>query len=737
MKLERTELVNFRTHAHTVWEPGDARLCILIGRNGAGKTTLVSEALGHALFKDDRGSVNGGVRNGQTDSAVTVEFALDGHRYRATRRRSLKGAGKSSADLQVMNGAGWTPLASGDKEVPAEVRELLHMDAATFRTSVSLAQGDLKRFVDATAAGRKEVLAAIVVDPRFKPAAARALERARDVDARLTAGRDRVSQLDDAIAELLPSEHRLGEVRAKAAIVEAELEQARSSRNIGEARLRELEAKLAAAAATADELRRLEQEIAGLIERYRGIGSRKASAETAIAEAEGILAQGADVDEAIAALPVLRETLEALERAEAEERHVADEARRQRQIVLDIERPWEQANDAWRFRRDAQAERVAEAEAHGKAGSSVCQACGQAIGRETALAQLAAARATLHEIEAEEPKRPIAIDVEQSKLDRLERRLAEAAIDPAELAALRRTVAERQALAARGEALEAARATLERERGYLEQADADLADVQAQGQAKRQRLAELNEAHAGFAAVEAERDAAMLELARIGADVDRLEAGARDLAGQVGRLEENVTRLEQLRAERAAAAAAIAGQERDLERLRYLAGRFGLKGIPARVIESVLPELTRYANEVLAELFGLQLDIRATRASADGRSTIEALDLVVCKDGAGEVELEGASGGQGTAIALALALGLSRLNARRAGTPIRTWVVDEPEGLDTARLKALGAYLRDLVHRGELERVVVITHTTELAEFGDRVDEVREGPAGAELVQVA
>src|SRR6185369_1126171 len=150
----------------------------------------------------------------------------------------------------------------------------------------------------------------------------------------------------------------------------------------------------------------------------------------------------------------------------------------------------------------------------------------------------------------------------------------------------------------------------------------------------------------------------------------------------------------------------------------------------------ILPELTRYANEALGALFELQLDIRATRSSADGKATIEALDLVVCKQGVGEIEFARNSGGQGTAIALAMALGLARLNARRAGTPIRTWIVDEPEGLDTTRLKALGGYLRDLVHRGELERVFLITHTTELAEFGDRVDEVREGPAGVELRQV-
>jgi DNA repair exonuclease SbcCD ATPase subunit len=205
----------------------------------------------------------------------------------------------------------------------------------------------------------------------------------------------------------------------------------------------------------------------------------------------------------------------------------------------------------------------------------------------------------------------------------------------------------------------------------------------------------------------------------------------------VAREEAALEQLDAVAAERDALAGSLEATSLEAGRLRYLAGRFGLKGIPARVIEGVLPELTAYANEVLGELFGLRLELRATRASADGRSTIEALELVVTKDDVGEVELARASGGQGTAIALALALGLSRLNARRAGTAIRSLVIDEPEGLDVIRLKALGAYLRELLHRGELDRAFVITHTTELTEFGDRVDEVIEGPDGAQLRQVA
>src|SRR5574341_1877829 len=70
MRIDRYALTNFGPWGEVVYEPGDARLCIVSGENGTGKSTLVSEALGYALYRDFRGSVNGPVRLGQTDCSV-------------------------------------------------------------------------------------------------------------------------------------------------------------------------------------------------------------------------------------------------------------------------------------------------------------------------------------------------------------------------------------------------------------------------------------------------------------------------------------------------------------------------------------------------------------------------------------------------------------------------------------------------------------------------------------------
>jgi exonuclease SbcC len=169
--------------------------------------------------------------------------------------------------------------------------------------------------------------------------------------------------------------------------------------------------------------------------------------------------------------------------------------------------------------------------------------------------------------------------------------------------------------------------------------------------------------------------------------------------------------------------------------LRRLVGAFGVGGIPARVIEGVLPELASYANELLAELRpGVELELRAQRAKRDGSGVVEALDLVV-RDGAGERALGLFSGGERMSVSLAIAVGLSHLVARRAGTAIRTLVIDEPDGLDADARRAFGQALLVLANQGELERVVLVSHHEDLAEVADAVYAVRKEAAGSVVTQ--
>ena len=104
---------------------------------------------------------------------------------------------------------------------------------------------------------------------------------------------------------------------------------------------------------------------------------------------------------------------------------------------------------------------------------------------------------------------------------------------------------------------------------------------------------------------------------------------------------------------------------------------------------------------------------------------------------AGERPFSMFSGGEKMSCSLAIAVALSRLVARRAGTAIRTLVVDEPDGLDDDARRQFGHALQILAHAGELERVILVSHHADLADFGDAVYQVTRNGRGSVVELVA
>jgi len=336
-----------------------------------------------------------------------------------------------------------------------------------------------------------------------------------------------------------------------------------------------------------------------------------------------------------------------------------------------------------------------------------------------------------------EIREPPALSRDRAALARLESRRREAPFDPAALTTAHAKVSEITAVAARGEALDAARATVEREQANVTAADADQVRISERGSAIAARIAELEgkiaEA-APFREERATRAQSVLEAkGRQEACEARLRVAERVLAGLDAKLEQ----LAAVATERDELSRSLETAGVELARLRRLVTAFGVTGIPARIIESVLPELAAYANELLADLRpGMTLELRAQRAKRDGSGVVEALDLVV-RDDVGERPLALFSGGERMSVSLALAVGLSRLVARRAGSRIESLIVDEPDGLDMDARRAFGQALRIIAHRGELSRVVLVSHHADLAEFGDVTYEVTKGPHGSVVEQIA
>lgn len=744
MKLNRLQLRHFISHTETDLELGGARLATFVGANGSGKSALAIDALRYALFDDARGRTDDLVQLGQNEMSVRAELTFAGADYAITRGRSTKARGSSFLELSIrrpdVGDDAWRPL-TGDtiRDTQAKIGELLRMDADTFDTAVLLGQGQANRFAEATAGDRKRILGTVLGLDLWERAEARAREEARDVEGSTAADRATIARLEAELAGRLDLEITLRQARQRDHELEVDERADQARRAVLWERQVEVAAEVAAAKAAQAEVATAQTALADVADRFRRVTSRREYSASRLTAAETFLAQLDPDLSATPDVPALEEEVARQERAEAHalelERSIATN-----QAAIDGDRNrFELLHEAWLHRRSTHQSRVDElVEDLRKLPPIVCPKCSHSWQHDQAGLgeKLQSARQELTEI-GPEPAEPMHLAMEAAKVERLRVNQRELAFDPIHVTSAR--VALRSALEAReaAAAAESQRQTVESSRAAIAEADAELEEIGTAGRLARERLNAANEKAAGGEALVEE----LVEVGRNIASVEnRLETRAairREAAGEIAAATAALERLERLTAERDSLTAGLAESDRRLARLRRLVAAFGVTGIPARIIESVLPELTGSANELLEQLRpGMTLEIRAQRAKKDGKGIVEALDLIVA-DEAGERALALYSGGERMSVSLAIAVGLSRLVARRAGTAIRTLVIDEPDGLDADARRSFGQALRILAHQGELERVVLVSHHQDLADVGDSVYEVVKGPSGSVVTQIA
>ncbi|MEA2087796.1 MAG: SMC family ATPase [Candidatus Caldatribacteriota bacterium] len=140
---------------------------------------------------------------------------------------------------------------------------------------------------------------------------------------------------------------------------------------------------------------------------------------------------------------------------------------------------------------------------------------------------------------------------------------------------------------------------------------------------------------------------------------------------------------------------------------------FGKNGIQALIIENVLPEIEEEANDLLARLTnnGTRISIESLRDLKSG-GIKETLDIKI-SDELGIRDYELYSGGEAFRIDFSLRIALSKLLTRRAGTKLRTLVMDEgfgtqdEEGIDNL-VQAIQSISEDF------DKILVITHLESL-----------------------
>lgn len=157
----------------------------------------------------------------------------------------------------------------------------------------------------------------------------------------------------------------------------------------------------------------------------------------------------------------------------------------------------------------------------------------------------------------------------------------------------------------------------------------------------------------------------------------------------------------------------LADLEAQMSLVSDLRAAFGKQGLPAMIIETVIPELETQANDLLARMTDGRMNLRfSTQLEQLDGNLAETLDIAVADElGARPYELF--SGGEAFRINFAIRIALSKLLARRAGAQLRTLFIDEGFGSqdEAGRSRMLDA-IKTI--RGDFDLILVITHIDEI-----------------------
>ena len=249
-------------------------------------------------------------------------------------------------------------------------------------------------------------------------------------------------------------------------------------------------------------------------------------------------------------------------------------------------------------------------------------------------------------------------------------------------------------------------ARLSRAKEDLARAERREAARYKEAEALRARLQSLDQDAQQAARIEQSLSMAEADLRALRDERDRL-------LQRRGGLASHLDRCAALAAERDGVEADQRAARKDREVYETLTTAFGKDGIQALIIENAIPEIESEANRILARLTDnrTQVAIESLRDLKKG-GTRETLDIKI-SDELGERSYELYSGGEAFRINFALRIALARLLACRAGTRLRTLILDEGFGTQDAEgLEHLIEAIQTI--SDDFDKVLVITHVDEL-----------------------
>lgn len=688
------ELHNFLAYR----DPGSLRLegihiACIVGPNGAGKSSLL-DAITWALWGKARvNTPDDLIHQGEKEMRVALTFDQGGTRYRVIRQRKVGKRGVSLLDLQTRDSdsASWKDIS--EKTIRAtqeEINKSVGLDYETFVNSAFLAQGRADEFTTKTPSQRKQILANILNLSRWEIYEHQTKERIAET-------KMSIQRLDGRVEEI---ERELMQREAH----EAVMKEAEAAAHGVNEKLIEFEKQWADLEKARNGLVTLQRQIDDLTRRITAREREVAD----IKRERGATQVQADKVALQAALDEVREALAKLEPIQAKFQEMTQE---QSALAEETAR-LEGINQALGPETEPLKAREAVLEA---ATEPVCPTCGQALTEENRVEMVAELRVeieTRRELYRSNRDRTLEIaekigEIEHERLmldkqlktrSTLEKRVGEleAALTYADEAAKREGEL-RDKVARWSKDLAADR----EQRKVLE--------AKAEGLESRLRAASLTQQ-----------------------DVDQLRLEKRIADERVGGARQQLAALEAIERQRIEKLKERERMADDLGLYEDLREAFGKRGVPSMIIETVVPELTRSANDLLTHLSEdkMEVSIETQRKTKTGELR-EALDIII-SDKLGERPYELYSGGEAFRIDFAIRIAISRLLARRAGAQLRSLFIDEGFGTQDARgreqlISAINAIQDDF------DRILVITHIEELKDAFPARIEVTKTPQGSQF----
>jgi len=216
------------------------------------------------------------------------------------------------------------------------------------------------------------------------------------------------------------------------------------------------------------------------------------------------------------------------------------------------------------------------------------------------------------------------------------------------------------------------------------------------------------------------------------AQIKMKQRGIEDTMQEIGKSEQFIKQHEETKKKFAVDSQRLVEMKDEMFIYEQLARAFGKDGIPALILENVIPEIEIEANAIMARLSSgkMRISLLTQREKKAGGLT-ETLDIVISDD-KGSRAYESYSGGERMRINMAIRLALSKILCRRSGTKIETVIIDEVDALDDAGVRGFVSVINDM--QNMFKKIIIISHISELKEYFKQTITVNKTLEGSKII---